>query len=218
MAFGSSKRFKLGDYRPDFRGTQALAAEGLGTFMLVLAAAGAASPLAAGLTLMVLVLLFGPVSGAAFNPAVALGYAVAGRLPKGRLLPYVLVQCLGALAAALALRALLRADSVGVNSTQMPGLAALLLEALCTAWLVWVVLAANEKGVPLLHTGVAIGGALAAAGIWAGPLSGASLNPARSLGPALAALDFAGLWIYLAGPLLGGWIGALAYGRLKSLR
>jgi MIP family channel proteins len=224
-------KLQLGDYSPDLGGSKALAAEALGTFVLTLAAAGVGSSFSAfggsvggvqpalgpGLTLVVLVLLFGPISGASFNPAVTLGLVFGGRLPKGRLLPYIVAECTGALAAGLLLRVALRSTIIGVNSTQMPVVAALVLEAVATSILVFTILAATEKDTPLLQTAISIGGILTTLGIWCGPLTGGSFNPARSLGPALASFDFTNLWIYLVGPLLGGVLGARVYGWFRGL-
>jgi aquaporin Z len=220
------------DLQPDFGHAQPLFAEALGTAVLVLASAGAGSAfgavgglaggsaslaLAPGLSLLALVLLFGGVSQAHFNPAVSLGMALSGRLPLGRLLPYVAAQCAGALAAGMILRVLLRSSVLGTTSSAMPGLAALMVEALLTFWLVWVYLSVTEKDVPLLNAALALGATLAGAIFWAGHLTGASMNPARSLGPALAAWDFSDLWIYLIGPCAGAVGAALGYRWFKKL-
>jgi MIP family channel proteins len=210
---------------------QALAAEALGTCVLVLAAAGAGSAygafggivggaqaaLAPGLTLVALILVFGPVSQGHFNPAVSLGMALAGRLPKTRVLPYAAAQTAGALCAGLILRVLLRSTILGVSSTQMNPFAALLLEALLAFWLVWVYLAVTEREVPLLNAALALGFTVTAAVFWAGPLSSASMNPARSLGPALASWEFSDLWVFLIGPFVGAVAGAWAYQRYQAL-
>lgn len=221
----------LGDYSPDLGGSKALVAEALGTYVLVLAAAGVGSSYGAvgasigglqpafapGLALLALVLLFGPISMAVFNPAVSLGLVAAGRLPKARLLPYLGAQFGGALAAGLTLRLLLRSTVLGTTTTHMPGALALLLEALISGVLTWAYLAVTEKEVPLLQAALVLSATVAAAIIWAGPLCGGSMNPARSLGPALAALDFSDLWIYLTGPFLGAWAGAKAYAWFRAL-
>jgi glycerol uptake facilitator-like aquaporin len=226
------KKLKLDDYSPDLGGMKALAAEALGTFGLVLAAAGISSSfgavaavaggvqgaLAPGFALFTLVLLFGPVSGASFNPAVTLGLVLAGRLPKGRLVPYIVAECAGALAAGLVLRILLRSTVIGITTTQMPGLAAVLLEALATGWLTFAILVVTEKDLPLIAVAGGIGGTLTVLALWVGPLTGGSFNPARSLGPALASLDFSDLWIYLVGPFLGGAAGASVYKWFHGLR
>jgi MIP family channel proteins len=220
------------ELQPDFGHAQPLFAEALGTAVLVLASAGAGSAfgavgglaggsaslaLAPGLSLLALVILFGGVSQAHFNPAVSLGLALAGRLPKGRLVPYMAAQCAGALGAGLVLRVLLRSSVLGTTTSAMPGLAAVMVEALLTFWLVWVYLSVTEKDVPLLHAALALSATLAGAIFWAGHLTGASMNPARSLGPALAAWDFSDLWIYLVGPCLGAAGAALGYRWFKKL-
>jgi MIP family channel proteins len=225
-------RLNMEELRPDLSGLPALAAEALGTGVLVLATAGAGSAfgaiggsvggaqvaLAPGLTFFVLALLFLPVSGAHFNPAVTLGLVLSGRLPRRKLIPYAVAQLAGALAAGLVLRVLLRSTVLGISTTQMPGLAALLLEALLTFWLVWVYLALGDDKQSQAVTAAALGATVAAAILWAGPLSGACMNPARSLGPALAALDFSDLWIYLIGPFLGAAAAANAYKAFRALR
>ncbi len=210
-------------FAPDLSGTKALFAEYLGTCLLTLAAAGAgaASGLIPGsgdgvwagsLTLVVLVLVFGPVSGAHFNPAISIGMTLSGRLPKSKTLAYLGAQFAGALTAGLILRVILQSTTLGLTTSQMPGVAALAIEALLTFWLQWVILASTEKDIPLLQTGLAIGLALGAAGHWGGHFSGASMNPARSLGPAIAAMDFSQIWIYLIGPVVGSSAAALVYG------
>ena len=227
---------KTNAFAPDLGGTKALFAEMMGTALLTLAAAGAATssgPVgglmggggdgawAAGLTLVVLVLVFGPVSGAHFNPAVSVGLTLNGRLAKSKLLPYVVAQLIGAVIAAAILRAISGTTLIGQTTSAMPamfGLAPLVLEAVLTFWLVWVILAVTEKDVPLLATALAIGLTISAAGHWAGHLSGASLNPARSFGPALVSMDFSQLWIYLIGPTVGGAAAGLAYNGYKGLR
>jgi len=224
-------RERLKEWAPQAGAAQPLAAEAIGTAVLVLAAAGAGSAfgafggvvggaqaaLAPGLTLVVLMLVFGPVSQGHFNPAVSLGMALAGRFPKTRVLPYAAVQVAGALAAGLVLRVLLRSTVLGVSSTQMNPFAALFLEALLGFWLQWVYLAVTEKDVPPLNAALAIGFTVAAALFWAGPFSSASMNPARSLGPALASWEFSNLWVFLIGPPAGAALAALAYRFYQSL-
>jgi MIP family channel proteins len=219
------------EWMPDAPPARALIAEALGTAVLVLAAAGAGSAfgavggvvggsqaaLAPGLSLAVLMLVFGPVSQGHFNPAVSLGMALAGRLPKPRLLPYVAAQCAGAVGAGLLLRILLRSSVLGLSTTQMNPFAALLLEAVLGFWLMWVYLSVSEKEVPLLNAALALGFTVAASIFWAGPLTSASMNPARSLGPALAAWDFEKLWVFLLGPPLGTALAAIAYGAYAAL-
>jgi MIP family channel proteins len=214
----------------DLSDPKALAAEFMGTLFLTLAAAGAGAAAgsipgsggggatAAGLTLMAGVFMFGPISGAHFNPAISIGMTLAGRLPKSRTLPYLVAQVCGALVAGLLLRLALQSTIIGTTGTQMPPLNAVLIEAFLTFWLQWVILAVTEKDTPLVITGLSIGFALMAAGTWGGHLSGASLNPARTLGPAIAAWEFGQVWIYLLGPIAGASAAAGVYSWYKGLR
>ena len=204
--------------------TRCALAEAIGTFALVFAGAGAIAVDAAyggithlgialtfGLIVMAMIYAFGDTSGAHINPAVTVAFAAAGRFPWRRVPVYAAAQCGGAIAAAACIRFLLvPVDGAGLGATLPAGgeLQSLLLECLLTLILMLVILAvasgAREKG---LMAGIAIGGVVAFEAMFAGPVSGASMNPARSLGPALlsglespAARD---LWIYLAGPTAG---------------
>ena len=217
-------RFDFKQLEPELGSLKPLVAEALGSAVLVMAAAGAsagfgavgglsggsvAAALAPALSLLALTLCFG--ASTTFNPAVSLGLALGGKLPWSRLVPTAAAQFIGGLAGALALRIVLRSALLGITTTQMPGLAALTLEALLTAGLAWVYLDVNERGLEPLPAALAVSATLAAAVFWAGHLSGASLNPARSFGPALAAWDFSDLWIYLIGPFVGAFGAAAAY-------
>ncbi len=223
---------KFEAWTPQWGAPRDLAAEGLGTFVLVLAAVGVGSghgifgapqgmvalALAPGLTLAALLLVLGPVAKRHFNPAISLGMALAGRLPKARLLPYIAAQTAGALGAGLVLRGLLRGNLLGLSETNMNPGAAVVLEAVLSFWLQWVYLALSEDGSPALNGALGAGFTVSAAALWAGPLCGASMNPARSLGPALVAGEFSDLWIYLVGPFLGCAAGVWVYRRFRALR
>jgi aquaporin Z len=197
-----------------------LAAELLGTFFLVLCGTGAivinevrggavthvGVALTFGLVVLALVYALGETSGAHLNPAVTLGFFVARRFPAGRVLPYALAQCVGALLASGALRLLFLGDSTTLGATRPAGPAwqSFALEAALTFFLMFVVLSvstgAKEKG---LMAGVAVGSVIGLEALFAGPVCGASMNPARSLAPALVSGDLAALWVYLAAPPLG---------------
>jgi aquaporin Z len=198
-----------------------LFAEAFGTFMLVLVAAGApvvdhvsggaigrvAAVSAPGLMVMAIILFMGVVSGAHLNPAVTLGFTLRTDFPWRRVPGYVVMQLLGATLACLFLRALfgdvaqLGASEPGAH---VAGWQAMLIELVLTAGLLSTILgtASRAQNVGALSA-IAIGGYIALAGLWSSPISGASMNPARSFGPDLARLDFSGFWIYLAGPLAG---------------
>jgi len=193
-------------------------AEAMGTFALVFTGCGAVIvndatgalghvgvSLVFGLVVMSMIYSVGNVSGAHLNPAVTLGFWAARRMRIGQVPRYVLAQCLGAVAAAGLLR-LLFASSATLGTTMPAGAPwqSLLLEAVLTFLLMVVILnvstGAMEKGV---MAGVEVGGTIALEALFAGPVSGASMNPARSLGPALVAWRLGDLWIYLAGPIAG---------------
>ncbi|CAN5751470.1 hypothetical protein BH24CHL3_BH24CHL3_03740 [soil metagenome] len=197
-----------------------MAAEAIGTFILVLAGAGAvilgsSYPLAFGFALIAIVYAIGHISGAHVNPAVTIGLAAIGRFPMPHVPYYIGSQVAGAVLAALFLRLIygseggLGATSVAEGFSNLDGF---LLELVATAVFVFVFAAvATDKRVPAGAFGLAAGGALLFIALFAGPFTGASVNPARSLGPALASWTFTDLWIYLTAPFIGAVIGAVAY-------
>ena len=205
-----------------------LAAEAFGTFSLVFAGtgavvvndahAGAVTHVGIGLTfgLIVLAMIYavGDVSGAHLNPAVTLGFFAARRFPGRWVLPYVGSQCLGAVVASGVLRAMFPSDAT-LGATVPSGGAAIqsfVMEFILTMLLMFVILSvstgSNEKGV---LAGVAVGSVIALAALFAGPVSGASMNPARSLAPALVAWRLEQLWVYLTAPVLGAVAGVVAH-------
>jgi aquaporin NIP len=203
-----------------------LAAEALGTFTLVFGGAGAIMvdsktgalgnvgvALAFGLAIMTMVYALGQVSGAHFNPAVSLAFALTRGFPGSRVPAYWAAQVSGALAAAFVLRASL-GDVAEVGATEPSGSdgQAFLWEVVLTFLLMLVIAAvATDSRAVGEPAAIAIGGTVALGALVGGPVSGASMNPARSLGPAVAAGELEALWIYLAAPLLGASLGALAY-------
>jgi aquaporin Z len=217
LEFGDRKDFD--DPRLEWR---RLFAELLGTFMLVLVAAGGgllhakgqiglpAAVVAPGLMVLAIILFMGAVSGAHLNPAVSFAFALRGDFPWKRLPGYVIVQLLGATLACLFLLAVFgNVEHLGATLPG-PGYAnwqAFLMEIVLTATLVSVILgtasAAQNVG-PI--AALAVGGYIALAGLWAAPVSGTSMNPARSFGPALVSGDFTSYWVYVAGPVLGALI------------
>lgn len=196
-----------------------LAAEFFGTFVLVFAGTGAivvndttggavthvGVALTFGLVVLALIYSVGEVSGAHLNPAVTLGFYLAGRFPARSVLPYVGCQCAGALLASACLRLLFPAHPT-LGATVPRGLPseALVFEVLLTGFLMFVILSvstgAKEKGIT---AGIAVGAVIALEALSAGPISGASMNPARSLAPALASGHLESLWVYLVAPVVG---------------
>lgn len=136
-----------------------------------------------------------------------LGFFAAGRFERRLILPYILSQSVGAVLASLALRVMFPTNvSLGATLPLGAALQSFVLELILTFLLMFVILSVStgpkEKGV---LAGVAVGSVIALEALFAGPISGASMNPARSLAPALVSLRFDGLWIYLAAPVLGAW-------------
>ena len=199
-------------------------AEAWGTFLLVLIAAGTATVsstdqvhlshelayAAPGPIVMVVIYFMGAVSGAHLNPAVTLAFAIRGNFPWIRVPGYIAAQLLGGAAAAAFLHLVLGFDS-GLGATVpgpgMSNMQALLIEIVLTTGLVNTILgtASGARNVGT-NAAIAVGGYIAVAGIWAGSLSGASMNLARSLAPDLLRGQFATSWIYVAGPLAGAMI------------
>lgn len=205
---------------------RALGAEAIGTFALVFAGGGAIMAdartealgqvgiaLAFGLAIMVMVYAAGHVSGAHFNPAVSLAFAVTRHFPWPRVVAYWGAQLAGALAAAALLRGSL-GDVANVGATVPSGSdrQSLLWEAVLTFFLMFVIMAvATDTRAVGEAAALAIGGTVALGALAGGQVSGASLNPARSIGPALVAGETRALWVYVAGPLAGATLGGLAY-------
>lgn len=210
---------------------RALLAEAIGTFALVFAGAGAIMvdaetgrlgqvgiALAFGLAIMTMIYAIGHVSGAHFNPAVTAAFALTRHFPWSRAGAYVVTQLAAAIAAAALLRASL-GDVAEIGRTAPAGSAAqsFLFEIVLTFFLMFVIMAvATDTRAVGEAAAVAIGGTVALGALVGGPVSGASLNPARSFGPAVVAGDLGSLWIYLAGPLLGAALGALAYQLIRG--
>jgi aquaporin Z len=201
-----------------------LFSELLGTFLLVLVGAGggvvdaatdggigrAAAVTAPGLVVLGIILFMGTVSGAHLNPAVTLGFALRGDFPWRRVPGYITVQLLGAAGACLVLRLLF--GDIGQLGLTQPGsgftdLQAMAVELLLTVGLLSVILgtASSAQNVGPLSA-LAVGGYIVLAGLWSSPVSGASMNPARSFGPALVTGDFGAYWVYVAGPVAGAVI------------
>lgn len=194
-------------------------AEFLGTFCLVFAGTGAiiadhlsggqithpGVSLTFGLVVMAMIYAFGESSGAHLNPAVTIAFAISGRLPVARVPSYLLAQVAGALVASMLL-ALLFGPAAGLGRTSPSGspTQAFILEVVISFMLMLVVLAVStgpkERGI---MAGIAVGGTVAVGALFAGPITGASMNPARSFAPALVSGEWRDLWIYLTAPVAG---------------
>jgi aquaporin Z len=201
-----------------------LFSELLGTFLLVMAGAGAgvvtavshgqisrtAAVTAPGLTVMAVILFMGAISGAHLNPVVTVAFGLRGDFPWRRALGYIVVQLLGATLACVLLWAVF--GMVGNLGATVPGAGihawqAMIVELVLTAGLVSTILgtASSAQNVGALSA-LGVGGYVVLAGLWSSPISGASMNPARSFGPDLVRGDFSDYWVYLVGPLAGAII------------
>ena len=210
-----------------------LLAEFIGTFALIFIGAGAGAlglgglvgvAFAHGLVILVFVYAYGHISGAHVNPAVTLGVWAAGKIDAGRALSYIVFQIAGGIVAAFALSWVLGGTGTGLGVTALahglqvkdvtinvtPAIG-VVLEAILTFFLANAVLNCAVSGKAGNLAGVGIGLTLTFCILMGGPLTGASLNPARSIGPAVATGNFADLWVYLAGPALGGVAAGLLY-------
>jgi aquaporin Z len=212
------------DFTDDSYEWRRLFSEVFGTFLLVLVAAGgpivearfghvvstAALVVAPGLMVMAIILFMGAVSGAHLNPAVTIAFTLRTDFPLRRVPLYIVAQFLGAVLATLVVVALV--GKQGTAGLTLPGhgistVAAMIWEAVLTLGLVSVILGTASGAQQIgAMSAIAVGGYIALAGVIGAPVSGASMNPARSLGPALVIGDWTSWWAYLVGPLIGGGI------------
>ena len=198
-------------------GTFALVFAGCGAIMVNEISGGAVTQVGIGLTfglvIMVMIYALGHVSGAHFNPAVTMAFASIGRFPWRQVPAYVGGQLAAALLASLLLRLLLGPVSgLGVTVPSGTAMQSVVLEGVLTFFLMFVITAvATDARAVGQMAGLAIGGTVALEAIFAGPISGASMNPARSLGPAIMSVNFVHVWVYLVGPILGAALGAWTY-------
>jgi aquaporin Z len=224
---------ELEDFKDPSREWRRLFSELLGTFFLVLAAAGAgmmgqafpdtisrsAAVVAPGLMVMAIILFMGRVSGAHLNPAVSIAFSLRGDFPWRRVPGYIVVQLIGATLAALFLQAVINVSATYGSNYPAAGYSAgdaFLMEGVLTLGLVSVILgtASGAQNVGVFGA-IGVGAYIALAGLWGSPISGASMNPARTFGPDLVGTDFTSYWVYVAGPLAGA---LLAVGAAWALR
>ncbi len=213
--------------------SKALVAEFIGTFALIFIGAGAGAlgigglvgvAFAHGLVVLGFAYAYGHISGTHINPAVTIGLLSAGKIDAGRAVAYVITQILGGLVGAFTLSWVLGGTATGLGTTALAQNLAVgsttisitpaigvVLEAILTFFLVNAVLNAAVSGKAGAQAGMAIGMTLVFCILMGGPLTGASLNPARSIGPALVTGNTTDLWVYLVGPVLGAVVAGLLY-------
>jgi aquaporin Z len=214
----------IADFQNPAQEWRRLFSELYGTFLLVIVAAGGgmmgqafpgtisrtAAVVAPGLMVMGIIMFMGKVSGAHLNPAVSVAFSLRGDFPWRRVPGYIVVQLVGATLAALFLREVIKVSARYGSNYPASGYSnwqAFLMEALLTLGLVSVILgtASGAQNIGIFGA-IGVGGYIALAGLWGSPISGASMNPARTFGPDLAARDFGSYWVYVAGPLTGAVI------------
>jgi aquaporin Z len=207
-------------------------AEAMGTFFLVFCGTGAivinnvthgavtgiGIAVAFGLIVLAMIYSIGDISGAHMNPAVTAGFTLAGYFPLRSVLPYIFSQCAGGILASLCLRYLFPTDALlGATLPSGTEMQSFLLEVILTWLLMFVILSvatgAKETGI---MAGIAIASVVGLEACFAGPICGASMNPARSLPPAVVSLHFQSLWIYLTAPFIGSAIAVATHKLLKA--
>ena len=210
--------------------------EFLGTFVLVTVAAGSgvinhyvgggpisrtAAVIAPGAVVMAMIYAWGPLSGLHINPAVTAAFASRRVFPVGWVVPYWVVQFAGAICAALFLQAMFGDVAAGGNypiSTSGGDWRSLVMEIVLTTILVSVILNTATGGRSIGHNAaIAVGSTVALLGLFASPISGASMNPARTLGPDIVGNDYTGWWIYILGPVIGAIIAVAIIGAVRGL-
>jgi aquaporin Z len=223
----------LEDFKDPSQEWRRLFSELLGTFFLVLVAAGGgmmgqafpdtisrtAAVVAPGLMVMAIIMFMGKVSGAHLNPAVSIAFSLRGNFPWRRVPGYIVVQLVGATLACLFLRWVIDVSATYGSNYPASGFSAgdaFLMETVLTLGLVSVILgtASGAQNIGIFGA-IGVGAYIALAGLWGSPISGASMNPARTFGPDLVGTDFTSYWVYVAGPILGA---TLAVGAAWILR
>ncbi len=207
-----------------------------GTFVLVTVAAGAgvinhyaggdpisraAAVIAPGAAVMAMIYAWGPLSGLHINPAVTFAFAGRGVFPTGWVVPYWVAQFAGAVTAALFLQGMFGDVSAGGNyPIAKPGgdWRSLVMETALTAILVSIILHTATGHRSIGHNAaIAVGSTVALLGLFASPISGASMNPARTLGPDIVGNHYTGWWVYIAGPVIGAAIAVMVIGAVRGL-
>ncbi|CAK9322660.1 unnamed protein product [Citrullus colocynthis] len=217
-------------YPPEF--SRKLVAEVIATYLLVFVTCGAAAlsvgherevsklgaSISGGLIVTVMIYAVGHISGAHMNPAVTFAFAAVRRFPWNQVPLYAAAQLSGATTAAFTLRILLDPiQDLGTTSPSGPASKALLIEIVVSFCMMFVTsaVATDTKAIGELG-GIAVGSAVCITSIFAGPISGGSMNPARSIGPAIASSHYEGIWVYLVGPVTGTLLGAFSYNFVRA--
>ncbi|KAK9064800.1 hypothetical protein SSX86_016182 [Deinandra increscens subsp. villosa] len=230
-----NRRFKVSVltkvyYPPGF--SRKVLAEVVATFLLVFVTCGSAAltssddrkvsqlgaSIAGGLIVTVMIYAVGHISGAHMNPAVTLAFATVGHFPWVQVPVYTAAQLTGSILASFALRIMLEPiTNLGTTTPSGTNLQALIMEIVVTFSMMFVTssVTMDSRAVGDL-AGIAVGSAVCMTSILAGPVSGGSMNPARTIGPALASNNYKGLWVYIVGPITGTLSGAMCFRFIRS--
>lgn len=205
-------------------------AEAIGTFALVFFGTGAVMvneisggvighmgiSFAFGLIVMVMIYSFGSISGAHINPAVTIAFACTDRFQRKDTFSYIIAQIGGAILASLLLRFLFpHTSTMGETLPAGTWQQSFMLEILLTFFLMLVILMVSQNDETTAYTAIAVGATVLLEALFAGPITGASMNPARSIAPALVAWNIPHLWLYIAAPILGGLLASFTWRLLK---
>lgn len=209
-------------YYAEILGTFALVFCGTGAIIINQESAGAITHAGIactfGLIVMVMIYALGPISGAHFNPAVTIAFAVAKRFPVNQVLPYVLSQAVGAFMASLMLKFLFtKNEFLGATIPAGTDIQSFILEVILTFFLMLVIIhvatGSKEQG---MFAGLAIGSTVLLEAMFAGPICGASMNPIRSISPAVVSGHAEHLWIYIIAPILGAALAILVWKHISA--
>ena len=170
-----------------------------------------------GLIVMAMIFSFGSLSGAHINPAVTIGFALTDRFKKSDLFPYIMAQLAGALLAAATLKFLFPSHpNLGTTLPQGSEMQSFVLEIILTYFLMLVILFVGQNEETRPYTAIAVGGTVLLEAMFAGPICGASMNPARSIGPALVAGELTSLWLYIVAPVVGAVLATFTWKFLRE--
>lgn len=205
-------------------------AEGLGTFVMVFCGTGAiiindlsnnmighlGISITFGMIVMVMIYSIGNISGAHINPAVSIAFSLIKKLSLNDLFCYVSAQIIGAIGASLLLNGLFQHPSLGTTMPSDTIIQSFILESFLTFILMFVIISVSEDQELKKFTGIAVGATVLLEALFAGPISGASMNPARSLGPAIVSGELNCLWIYITAPVIGSCLAVICWKFLNS--
>ena len=208
-------------YIAELIGTFALVFCGTGSIIIDDVTGGVVSNVGIGITfgmiVMVMIFAFGNISGAHINPAVTIAFAVTDRFDKKLVIPYIIAQLIGGLLASIVLRLMfLDHDDLGTTSPLGSWYQTFIMEVILTYFLMLVILFVSQNRAVSQFTAIAVGATVMMEAIFAGPITGASMNPARSIGPAIVSGYSDDLWIYVLSTVIGALLASVTWLIMKA--